>query len=262
MANHLRLVAFLLGLFTFLSWELAAPHHAPSRPRLARWRINFGFAAINGVVVALVCATCLTLADQGAVPWRWGPFQQIPLPLWVRWSLEVVVLDLLVYGLHRAYHRLPWLWRFHAVHHSDGDLDVSSASRFHLGEVVISGVVKVGAVQLLGISAQGLIGFEVLLLLAAQFQHANLRLPGRVEAWLWWVLVPPAMHRVHHHPLRETTDSNYGTLLTVWDRWFRTLRARAPSDHQFGIAGAPDQAHLGALALLRLPFRSRATRRD
>jgi sterol desaturase/sphingolipid hydroxylase (fatty acid hydroxylase superfamily) len=207
--------------------------------------------------VSLLCVSCTVIAGKGLLPWRLGPFQQADLPAWLRLTGEVVLLDLLVYFLHRAYHRLPILWRFHCVHHSDRDLDVTSASRFHLGEVVVSGGAKFGAVQLLGISPAGLIGFEIVMLLAAQFEHSNIRVPRALETALWWGLVPPAMHRIHHHPLRMATDSNYGTLLSFWDRAFGTFRRTSPSDREFGLEDLPDPRRLGFLSLLVLPFRRR-----
>jgi sterol desaturase/sphingolipid hydroxylase (fatty acid hydroxylase superfamily) len=251
----LRLTGFLVGLFTLLSWELAAPHHSPTVPRPRRWLANLTFAATNGIVVSLVCLACYLLAERQSAPWRFGPFQQLAMPFWLRLPGEVLVLDLLVYFLHRAYHRYPLLWRFHLVHHSDRDLDVTSASRFHLGEVTISGVSKFGAVQLLGISPTGLIGFEIVMLAAAQLQHANIRLPRAVEPRLWLAFVPPAMHRVHHHPLRAATDSNFGTLVSFWDRLFGTLRHAAPSDREFGVPTLPDERALGPVRLFLLPFR-------
>ncbi len=251
----LRLASFLVGLFTLLSWELTAPHHAPTVPRARRWVANLVFAATNGIVVSAVCFVCYVIAERGSVPWRLGPLQQLVMPLWLRLTGEVLVLDLLVYFLHRAYHGYPLLWRFHLVHHSDRDLDVTSASRFHLGEVTISGAAKFGTVQLLGISPTGLIGFEIVMLAAAQLQHANIRLPNAVESSLWLAFVPPAMHRVHHHPLRAATDSNFGTLVSFWDRLFGTLRPAAPSDREFGLPTLPDERALGPLRLFLLPFR-------
>ncbi|MGH9465353.1 MAG: sterol desaturase family protein [Thermoanaerobaculia bacterium] len=253
----LRLAFFLAGMFTLLSWELAAPHHSPTVARARRWLANLTFAAINGAAVSAVCVACLELSRRGAWPWRSGLFEAMSWPGWARWPLEVAVLDLLVYFLHRAYHRAPLLWRFHSVHHSDRDLDVSSASRFHLGEVAVSGAAKLGAVALLGISFTGLLAFEIVLLLAAQFQHANIRLPQRLEAAFGALIVPPAMHRVHHHPERASTDSNFGTLLSAWDRLFRTYRARSPSDRTFGLDRYPDAGRWGPLSLFLLPFRRR-----
>ncbi|HUP23842.1 MAG TPA: sterol desaturase family protein [Thermoanaerobaculia bacterium] len=251
----LRTVCFLAGLFTLLSWELALPHHSPGAPRLRRWFENLALAAVNGGVLALVCYACLAIAAQRSAPWRFGPFETLGLPLAVRLLGEILVLDLLAYGLHRAYHAVPALWRFHRVHHSDVELDVTSASRFHLGEVAVSGAAKLGTVALLGISPLGLIAFEIVMLLCAQFQHANVRIAPLAERALWWSFVPPAMHRIHHHPVRADTDSNYGTILTLWDRALGTLRRREGLEPRFGIEGEVSAPPRGVLRLLGYPFR-------
>jgi sterol desaturase/sphingolipid hydroxylase (fatty acid hydroxylase superfamily) len=254
--DALRFAIFLAGLVTFLSWELAAPDHAPTVPRGQRWLINLVLALINGVVVSAMCTACYALAASNALPWRQGLFESLALPRAGRLVLEVLILDLLVYFLHRLYHRLPFFWRFHKVHHTDLDLDVTSASRFHLGEVLASAIPKFAAVQLLGISPTGLVAFEVALLLAAQFQHANIQLPLFWERFLWWTFVPPAMHRVHHRPARVDSDSNFGTLITVWDRWFGTLRPVATEAERFGLPEFREPAALRMLTVLALPFRS------
>lgn len=251
----LRMLCFLAGLFTLLSWELALPHHRPGVPRLRRWVENLALATLNGGVLALVCYACFVMAAQRSAPWRFGPFESLGLPMPVRLLGEVLALDLLAYGLHRTYHAVPALWRFHRVHHSDVELDVTSASRFHLGEVAVSGAAKLATVALLGISPLGLVAFEIVMLLCAQFQHANVRVAPRVERALWWSLVPPAMHRIHHHPERADTDSNYGTILTLWDRALGTLRRRAGVDTTFGIPGSLDAPPRGVIRLLALPFR-------
>jgi sterol desaturase/sphingolipid hydroxylase (fatty acid hydroxylase superfamily) len=253
--DTLRLSCFVAGLAGFAAWELVARHHRPTVPTGSRWLVNLSLGAINGMVTSVVCASCLLLASIEAAPWRYGPLNVLPVPGWLRIALEVLLLDLGVYLLHRAFHRWPLLWRLHRVHHTDRDLDVTSASRFHIGEVLVSGASKFTTVQLLGISPVGLIAFEVIMLLAAQFQHANLRVPAGVERVLWKTLVPPAMHRIHHHPLRITTDSNYGTLTSAWDRLFGTLRTTAPSDCEFGVPESPQAAPLGLVELLLLPAR-------
>jgi sterol desaturase/sphingolipid hydroxylase (fatty acid hydroxylase superfamily) len=250
----LRLAAFLAGLFAFLSWEVIAPHHPPTVSKPRRWLVNLSLAVLNGGLVSLLCTACYVVATRRLLPWRLGPLESLGLSPWLRLPAEVILLDLLTYWLHRAYHRLPVLWRFHRVHHTDLDLDVSSASRFHFGEVAVSSAAKLGTIALLGISFPGLVSFEVLLLLAAQLQHANVRLPPRAERALWWTFVPPAMHRVHHAPERAHTDSNYGTLLVAWDRLFGTLR-RHPAGPPFGLAEWREPRLLGLARLLLLPFR-------
>lgn len=254
-SHAVRVAFFLTGLFTLLSWELAAPHHHPTAPRLRRWAGNLSLAAMNGVVISVLCATCYAIAAANAAPWRYGPFQQLVALAWLRLPLEIAVLDLAVYALHRAYHRIPGLWRFHQVHHSDLDLDVTSASRFHLGEVLVSAGGKFVSVLALGISPMGLVSFETLMLLAAQFQHANIRLSPSLERVLWWTFVPPAMHRVHHHPVRNELDSNFGTLLTVWDRIFRTMHRPESDAGWFGLPGVERETAMSLTSLLGLPFR-------
>jgi sterol desaturase/sphingolipid hydroxylase (fatty acid hydroxylase superfamily) len=251
----LRTLCFFAGLFTLLSWELALPHHRPGAPRLRRWLENLALAAVNGGVLAVVCYACLAMAAQRSAPWRFGPFESLGLPIPVRLLGEILVLDLLAYALHRTYHAVPALWRFHSVHHSDVELDVTSALRFHLGEVAVSGAAKLGTVALLGISPLGLVVFEIVMLLCAQFQHANVCVATRVERALWWSLVPPAMHRFHHHPVRADTDSNSGTILTFWDRVLGTLRRRERVEPRFGIPGSEEEPPHGVVRLLSFPFR-------
>lgn len=255
--NVLRQATFLFGLLTLLSWEVVAPHHPATVSKARRWMINLSLALINGGIVALLCLVCQAVEAQRLMPWRLGPIEAIGLSPWLRIPLEVLALDFLTYWLHRGYHRSALLWRFHRVHHTDLDLDVSSASRFHLGEVLTSSLAKLTFFVLLGISFQGLVAFEVLLLAAAQFQHANIQLAPRWERLLWWSFVPPAMHRVHHRPERVDTDSNYGTLLVAWDRLFGTLRPAAESP-PFGLAEWRETRLLGLPKLLVLPFRRRS----
>jgi sterol desaturase/sphingolipid hydroxylase (fatty acid hydroxylase superfamily) len=142
------------------------------------------------------------------------------------------------------------------VHHTDLDLDVSSASRFHTGEVLVASIVKLGLVVVLGIAPLGLVVFEVVMLACAQFQHANIRIPATLESLLWRAIVPPAMHRIHHTPIRADTDSNFGTILTLWDSLFGTFHRRAPDPvASFGVPEMREPARLGLVSLAVLPFR-------
>lgn len=251
----LRFGAFVLGLLSLRGVELVAPDHPPTVPLRARWLLNLGLGAVNGGIVALACATCYLLSARSGFAAQLGFLRPLNLGAWVRIPLEIVLLDLVTYVLHRAYHEVPLLWRLHVVHHSDLDLDVSSASRFHTGEVFLSSILKVGFVLVVGISPQGLVVFETVMLACAQFQHANIRLPARLEAGLWRTLVPPAMHRIHHTPTRDDTNSNYGTILTVWDALLGTLRRHTPDPvASFGVETLRDPRQVGAARILTLPF--------
>jgi hypothetical protein len=155
----LRLGAFVLGLLGLRGVELVAPDHLPTAPMRARWLVNLGFGAVNGIIVSLACASCYALSAQSELAAHLGPLRGLGLGVWTRIPLEIVLLDLVTYLLHRAYHAAPLLWRLHVVHHSDMDLDVSSASRFHTGEVLVSSILKIGVVIVAGISPQGLVIF-------------------------------------------------------------------------------------------------------
>jgi sterol desaturase/sphingolipid hydroxylase (fatty acid hydroxylase superfamily) len=257
--SFLRLGGFVLGLLGFKAAELLEPHHAPTAPLRLRWITNLGLGLVNGILVSLLCASCFILTAQGRLPVGFAPLPRLTSKLWVQFVVAVVLLDLLTYGLHRAYHRIPFFWRFHEVHHTDLDLDVSSASRFHTGEVLFSSVAKLGVITVLGIPPLGLVVFEVAMLACAQFQHANIQVPARLEPILWRTLVPPAMHRLHHAPNRRDTDSNFGTILTLWDSLLGTFNRRAADvEPSFGIPRMRDPKVLTLGSLAVLPFRPSA----
>jgi sterol desaturase/sphingolipid hydroxylase (fatty acid hydroxylase superfamily) len=257
--SFLRLGAFAFGLLGLKAVEVLEPHHAPTAPLRLRWITNLGLGLVNGLLVSFLCASCFVLTAQGRLPAAFAPLPRLSSKIWVQILVAVVFLDLLTYALHRAYHRIPFLWRFHVVHHTDLDLDVSSASRFHTGEVLFSSVAKLGAVAVLGIPPLGLVVFEVAMLACAQFQHANIKVPARLEPILWRTLVPPAMHRLHHAPNSRDTDSNFGTILTLWDSLLGTFNRRVADDQpSFGIPRMRDPKVLSLGSLAVLPFRRSA----
>lgn len=256
----IRLAAFLVGLVGFWGMERLAPDHPPTVPLPRRWVTNLGFGLFNGLIVSLACTACFAFTAMGFLPGSFAPLRFLNLSPWARIPIEVLLLDFFTYLLHRSYHAAPLLWRFHLVHHSDLDLDVSSASRFHVGEVLISMAAKVGIVALIGISPQGLVVFEAVLLACAQFQHANVHVPLRLESALWRTVVPPAMHRIHHTPDPTDTNSNFGTILTLWDEVLGTYRRHAPVPFQtFGVEALRDPSALGLTRLFALPFRRTET---
>ncbi len=185
-------------------------------------------------------------------------------PLWVRpawWSgglglaLDLLILDGLIYWWHRANHVVPFLWRFHEIHHLDRFLDTTTALRFHFGEVLLSALARALVVVALAFPLVSVVVFEIAVLLAALFHHSNLRLPPALERPLSWLVVTPAIHWVHHHRVRADTDSNYSTVLSLWDRLFgsRSPTTRAP-DMDIGVEGREERT---LPALLAQPFRPR-----
>ncbi len=193
-----------------------------------------------------------------------SPLIVLPLSLWASgqvfnwrpdwWSgalglaFDLVLLDFLIYWWHRANHVVGFLWRFHEVHHLDRFLDTTSAVRFHFGEVVLSALARAGVIILLGMPFTSVVVFEVVVLCAAIFHHSNLRLPAAVEKPLSKVIVTPSIHWVHHHAVREDTDSNYGTLFSFWDRLFASFsRNHRQADMVIGVEARPERSLLGLL---------------
>jgi sterol desaturase/sphingolipid hydroxylase (fatty acid hydroxylase superfamily) len=240
-------LAFALLLFVLERLFPAARGHVANM--LIRLIKNLTFLAINTAVSPLVVIPLSALAARWAPAWR---------PEW--WSgstglaLDLLLLDLWIYWWHRANHEVPLLWRFHQVHHRDEFLDVTTAVRFHVGEVLISALVRAGVIFVLAAPLASVVVFETLVLLGAIFHHSNIKLPPAGERALSFLVVTPSIHWVHHHALRRDTDSNYATVLAVWDRIFRSRSptARTP-EMPIGVEGRRDEE---LPRLLVLPFRS------
>ena len=165
---------------------------------------------------------------------------------------DLVLLDFWIYWWHRANHELPWLWRFHQVHHLDELLDTTSAVRFHFGEVLLSALARGGAIILLAVPLTSVLLFEALLLIGTLFHHSDARLPPRLEAALARVIITPSIHWVHHHAVRADTDSNYGTIFSFWDPLFRSKsRTRRFLTMPIGVEGRRERP---LLRLLVTPF--------
>ena len=215
---------------------------------LRRLGRNFSLAGLNAILSFAVVVPVSALAAQWGLDWRPQAWSG-----WAGLGLDLVILDCWIYWWHRANHELPFLWRFHEIHHLDEFLDASSALRFHFGEVFLSALVRAAVIFLLGVPLANVVVFETLIALVTMFHHSNVRLPFWLERPLSFIVVTPSIHWVHHHAIRADTDSNYSTLLSVWDRLFgsRSGTRRSP-DMPIGVEGGHDR---GIAALVKRPFR-------
>lgn len=170
-------------------------------------------------------------------------------------SLAFLLMDLTFYWWHRANHRIPLLWRFHNVHHIDPDMDVTTAFRFHFGELAFSSAFRVAQIGLIGPSPWAYAVYELVFQANTLFHHSNVRLPIRIERLLNRVLVTPRMHGIHHSQVRAEANSNYSSVFPWWDRLHRTLGLNVP---QAGIEiGIPAYARVednSLLSTLVMPF--------
>lgn len=220
-------------------------------PRGGWWRVarNLSLWLMNAALSPLIVLPLTFWAASHALDWRPVWWQGLP-----GLALDILLLDLLIYWWHRANHELPFLWRFHEVHHLDRFLDTTSALRFHFGEVLLSALARAAVVLALGFPFSSVLVFEALVLIAAIFHHSNLRLPAGFENALAKLIITPSLHWVHHHARRRDTDSNYGTLFSFWDRLFAS-RSPTPRDlaMPIGVEGRDEES---LPALLLHPLRS------
>jgi len=239
-------------------WELLAPARDRSLPRLRRWPNNLALAALNVAIVRILfpaagVGLAVVAEAQGA-----GLLRLPDLPYWLAVLAGVVVLDLAIYLQHLLFHAVPALWRLHRVHHADPDFDVTTALRFHPVEILLSMLIKTAVIFAFGPPVLAVLIFEVVLNGASVFNHANVRLPPRIERILRWLVVTPDMHRVHHSKDMRETNSNYGFNLSIWDRLFGTYRAQPALGHEgmrIGVSGLEDpKSSVRLLGLLVQPF--------
>lgn len=169
-------------------------------------------------------------------------------------AVDLILLDLWTYWLHRAYHEIPAIRRFHRVHHLDERLDTTSAVRFHPGEVALSAALRLVPITLLAIPFSHVVLFETVLLAASLFHHSNVRLPPAFERGLSRIIVTPSIHWVHHHAVPADTNSNYAAIFSFWDPLFgsRAATARTPT-MKIGLEGVEDKSLIG---LLLAPFKA------
>jgi sterol desaturase/sphingolipid hydroxylase (fatty acid hydroxylase superfamily) len=239
----IRVGSYLSVLGVMATWELLAPRRKLTASNTVIARLFF----MGGVVAVAAMAQ-----DRG-----WGLLNLMEGPAWLELGLAVVALDFIIYWQHQVFHFVPILWRFHMMHHSDLDLDVSSGVRFHPVEIVISMVVKGVAVIALGVAPLAVVAFEIVLNGTSLFNHSNVKIPLSIEPILRWFVVTPDMHRIHHSVDPRETNSNYGFNVPWWDRLFGTYCAE-PALGQLGMKIGLE--HLGSpvclnlFMMLRLPF--------
>ncbi|HIB55634.1 MAG TPA: sterol desaturase family protein [Alphaproteobacteria bacterium] len=162
----------------------------------------------------------------------WGLLNNINLPQWLSIILAVIILDFIIYIQHVIVHAIPLLWRLHWVHHADPDFDVTTGSRFHTLEIILSLGIKLCTIVLLGPPILAVLIFEVLLNATAMFNHSNIHLAKGIDTILRWFVVTPDMRRVHHSVEDDETNSNFGFSLPWWDRLFGTYRDQPRGGHE------------------------------
>jgi sterol desaturase/sphingolipid hydroxylase (fatty acid hydroxylase superfamily) len=253
-----RIAAFA-GIFAIMAlWEVFAPRRDLSVGRWPRWPSNLGIVIVDALTVRVIVPTAAVGAAVMASENGWGLFNLLALPHWLGALAGFLLLDLVIYAQHVAFHHIPVLWRLHRMHHADLDIDVTTGLRFHPIEIVISIFIKIGVVIAIGIPAIAVLAFEIALNATSMFNHSNVTMPPWLERIVRLAVVTPDMHRVHHSINRHETDSNFGFNLPWWDWLFRTYRPQPEAGHRGMTIGLPIFRDPGELRLDRLltqPFR-------
>ena len=240
---HLNKFFVVVAVFAALFLVERIVPAARAKEQITRIFKNIGLAGLNFLIGPFIVLPITVFAATHSLGLR---------PTWWNTGLDLLLLDLWIYAWHRLNHVVPFLWRFHEVHHLDENLDVSTALRFHFGEVVLSSLVRAAVIWFIGVPITTVAIFETLVVVAALFHHSNIRLPSRVEGALSKLVVTPSIHWVHHHAKREDTDSNYSTILSMWDFIFKSRSGTARNlAMKMGVEGAKDE---NILRLILRPF--------
>lgn len=228
-------MSVFLGLFILLSTlEYLRPRRKPDFHRSKRWITNWGIVIIDTLSLRLMAVILPFLAVGAAVDaarMGIGVFNVLNFPFAAEFLISILVLDFVIWAQHVVTHKIPFLWRLHRVHHADREMDVTTAIRFHPVEILLSMLLKIGAVYILGPAAVAVVVFEILLNGLAMFNHANIAIPSWLDRIFRTIIVTPDMHRVHHSTNRDEHDSNYGFALSIWDKIFGTYIENPRSGH-------------------------------
>ena len=254
----IRLFAFA-GLFAVLAvFEAVAPRRKQAIGRGRRWPGNIGVVILDTVLLRILFPTAAVGLALVAQAHGFGLLNVTALPGWIAVAAAVIALDLAIYLQHVLFHAVPALWRLHRMHHADLELDATTGVRFHPVEVLLSMLIKLAVVAAIGAPAIAVLIFEVLLNATSMFNHANVRIPSRIDRVLRWLVVTPDMHRVHHSIEARETNSNFGFNLPWWDRLFGTYKAQPAAGHDamtIGIDTFRDPRELRLDRMLVQPLR-------
>lgn len=258
--SAIRLSVFL-GVFTLVAiWEVFAPKRKLLSSKTRRWMTNISLVFINTFVLRILFPVAAIGVATYAEINETGLFNQIEMQPALAILLSILLLDFLIYWQHRLFHVVPVLWKLHRVHHADTDYDVTTGSRFHPFEIILSMLIKCAAILVLGAPIEAVLVFEVLLNALAMFNHGNIQLPFKLDKILRIIIVTPDMHRVHHSVYHDEMNSNFGFQISAWDHLFGSYKM-APKDGHLEMKIGLDetvrnpQVAFSLIKMLYFPFK-------
>lgn len=232
--DELRVVLLVASLAFAITLESLIPLFRFDYQKLRHVGFNLVFLLTSGMVSGLLAFVAFALLQVDR--FEYGLFGLLTLPLWVEVVLSLMLLDFFAqYFIHVCLHKYKWLWKLHLVHHSDTTVDASTGTRHHPGDIAIRELLTLTLVFACGIRPEVYVLYRVITPFFAYFTHANISLPPKVDRALAWVIVTPHMHKFHHHFERPRTDTNFGNILSIWDRLGGTFVYDDPAKIQYGV---------------------------
>ncbi|MGC2742967.1 MAG: sterol desaturase family protein [Candidatus Angelobacter sp.] len=257
MKNFFRVALSLGVLAGLVLLERKRPLRHERESKLRRSGRNLVVAALGALTVHLLEAPVVQPLARSVEKRKLGLLKRLNLPRPLEIIAAVVLMDYTLYLWHILTHRVPFLWRFHAVHHVDLDLDASTALRFHFGELAVSVPYRAAQIVLIGVDAEALSYWQMFLSLSILFHHSNIRLPHKVESALSWFLVTPRMHGIHHSNEPAEANTNWSSGLACWDRIHWTFRLDIPQEQiHIGVKGIDAEERVRLPEILMQPFRN------
>ena len=260
MEMWLRFGIFITVFSTMVAWEFVSPQRDLSQSRQERWPTNLGITLLNVILVWATVGALAYMTATYAAEHQMGLLHWLSAPNWMAVPMTILSLDFALYIQHRLFHAIPFLWRFHRVHHADLGFDTTTGLRFHPFEIFLSLGCKAAVILALGAHAWAAIAFEVILNAASIFNHGNVSFSEKFDHYLRWFLVTPDMHRIHHSTQEEETHSNFGFSISWWDRVCGSYHCDpvlGQAGLEIGLPYYRDPFHLGQL--LVLPFQQVTT---
>lgn len=252
----LNSILFIVFLAAFWLWEGYRPFFVWQHNRYQHATRNLALTLFNTTITFLLFASLLTTATEMTQEYRVGLIQILPayIPDSAKLIIGLLLLDGWMYLWHRANHTIPLLWRFHRMHHSDNYMDATSATRFHIGELMLATLLRIGVIFILGLTTTHIIVYGLLLTICTLFHHANISIGG-LDKYLVLLIVTPDMHKIHHSQQMTETNSNYSTVLSIWDRLGNTYKThRNPNMIKIGLDKFDNEKYQTFIGMLKTPF--------
>lgn len=249
------IISFSLLLSLFLL-EYLLPFFKNQKHKIFHGINNILLSILNGLLTGIVFTAVTLKVIKISELHQIGLAYHLNLPSSITFIIVFLLFDLWMYFWHLINHRVSLLWQFHTVHHTDTQMDVTTAHRFHPVEMILSSCIRLSIIGLIGIKIEQLIIYEIVLNINIMIHHSNIALPAKIDWILRYLIVTPNMHRVHHSIEWKQTHSNYSTVFSFWDRLFQTyIERKDPDTIKFGLQLYRDKKSQNIIGMLSTPFR-------